>query len=299
MRSRSSGAPTWPGPRRAASAGVRASASTASKPWGRPSRSPVRSRRRRRASTSFETRRSPASPSPTCARRGRLRSGRRRGQAGLRRRSSIAMRASSRAGRSPCSAGATPSPIARLADLGGSAGARVDGPGRPTPGGGAGGPTPDVGRRCAAGRVHAPRQGRPRGVRRRLAPGGDRPGGRHGARRRRARARVLRPGLHAVALRAQPRRDADRDRRRTPRHRGRALDHRAGQQDRHAEARPRAGPRAALAWSSRGDRLAIGLRGTSTVEIWDVAERHPIATLEGHAQQVSAARVSTPTAISC
>ena len=48
------------------------------------------------------------------------------------------------------------------------------------------------------------------------------------------------------------------------------------------------GPACALAWSSQGDRLAIGLRGTSTVEIWDVAERHPIATLEGHAQQVSA-----------
>ncbi len=48
------------------------------------------------------------------------------------------------------------------------------------------------------------------------------------------------------------------------------------------------GPACALAWSSQGDRLAIGSRNASTVEIWDVAGRHPIATLEGHAQQVSA-----------
>ena len=48
------------------------------------------------------------------------------------------------------------------------------------------------------------------------------------------------------------------------------------------------GPACALAWSSQGDRLAIGLLHASTVEIWDVAGRHPIATLEGHAQQVSA-----------
>ncbi len=48
------------------------------------------------------------------------------------------------------------------------------------------------------------------------------------------------------------------------------------------------GPACALAWSSQGDRLAIGLRNASTVEIWDAAERRPIATLEGHAQQVVA-----------
>ncbi len=48
------------------------------------------------------------------------------------------------------------------------------------------------------------------------------------------------------------------------------------------------GPAFALAWSPRGDRLAISLRNASTVEIWDVTERHPIATLEGHAQQINA-----------
>ncbi|MDR3638692.1 MAG: protein kinase [Isosphaeraceae bacterium] len=47
------------------------------------------------------------------------------------------------------------------------------------------------------------------------------------------------------------------------------------------------GPAFALAWSPRGDWLAISLRNASTVEIWDVAERHPVATLEGHAQQVN------------
>ena len=55
------------------------------------------------------------------------------------------------------------------------------------------------------------------------------------------------------------------------------------------------GPASALAWGSRGDRLAIGFRGTSTVEIWDVAERHPIATLEGHAQQVNPPMFPPPT----
>lgn len=48
------------------------------------------------------------------------------------------------------------------------------------------------------------------------------------------------------------------------------------------------GPAFALAWSPRGDSLAVSLRNASPVEIWDVAERQPIATLEGHGQQVSA-----------
>jgi WD40 repeat protein len=48
------------------------------------------------------------------------------------------------------------------------------------------------------------------------------------------------------------------------------------------------GPAFAFAWSPRGDLLAVSLRNASTVEIWDVAERLPIATLEGHAQQINA-----------
>ena len=46
------------------------------------------------------------------------------------------------------------------------------------------------------------------------------------------------------------------------------------------------GPACALAWSPQGDRLAIGLLGASTVEVWDVSARRHIAKLEGHAQQV-------------
>ncbi len=48
------------------------------------------------------------------------------------------------------------------------------------------------------------------------------------------------------------------------------------------------GPAFALAWSPRGDWLAVGLRGASKVEIWDVVERQPVSTLEGHAQQIYA-----------
>jgi serine/threonine protein kinase/WD40 repeat protein len=46
------------------------------------------------------------------------------------------------------------------------------------------------------------------------------------------------------------------------------------------------GPALALAWSPDGRRLGIGLVGTPTAEIWDVAERRPVVTLEGHAQEV-------------
>jgi serine/threonine protein kinase/WD40 repeat protein len=50
---------------------------------------------------------------------------------------------------------------------------------------------------------------------------------------------------------------------------------------------PPGGPAFALAWAPRSDWLAVGLRNVSTVEIWDVADRQPIATLEGHAQQIN------------
>jgi serine/threonine protein kinase/WD40 repeat protein len=45
-------------------------------------------------------------------------------------------------------------------------------------------------------------------------------------------------------------------------------------------------PAFALAWSPDGRRLGIGLVGSPLVEIWDVAERRPVVTLEGHAQEV-------------
>jgi serine/threonine protein kinase/WD40 repeat protein len=47
------------------------------------------------------------------------------------------------------------------------------------------------------------------------------------------------------------------------------------------------GPAAGLAWSPDGRRLGIGLARVATAEIWDVAERRPVVTLEGHAQRVS------------
>ena len=50
------------------------------------------------------------------------------------------------------------------------------------------------------------------------------------------------------------------------------------------------GPVAALGWSPDGGRLGIGLVLGAIAEIWDVADRREVVTLEGHAQQVNVLR---------
>jgi eukaryotic-like serine/threonine-protein kinase len=50
------------------------------------------------------------------------------------------------------------------------------------------------------------------------------------------------------------------------------------------------GPVAALGWSPDGGRLGIGLVPGAIAEIWDVADRREVVTLEGHAQQVNVLR---------
>ena len=292
MRRTNSGGRTWPVPRRAGSAGDRAVGSTGWRPCGRPSRSRGRWMRRDRASTSCATRRSPAWPWPTSGRansRSTSRPGRvRRSSTGC----SAGMRwsigkasppciRSGRRGRSrgwPTSAARRGScGSARMADRWPSCcpracrSARWRGAGLVWK---------------VSGRV---RQAEFAADSRRVAVGladgtvvvADVAAGREVARFSvgfQPLPLAMRPDGKQLAVADESRDvgveiwDLEPPRKVT-------------------NLRPaERGPVAALAWSPDGGRLGIGLVLGAIAEIWDVADRREVVTLEGHAQQVNVLR---------